>query len=155
LILWYHIRVSKNHGCDIMVCLNEEMIAIFEKNKKEFRVFPMATSSKDGIPNVAPMASVWLEDNETIWVCDNYMAKTLHNLNENPVMSMYFWNPDTKRCFQIKGDAEIKTNGSDYDVMYRRVKAVKSSYPAKSLIVMKITEVFECTPGKVAGKKII
>ena len=38
--------------------------------------------------------------------------------------------------------------------MYKRIKDAKPQMPAKSLIVIRINEVFECTPGKVAGNKI-
>jgi hypothetical protein len=34
------------------------------------------------------------------------------------------------------------------------IKAKNEKYPAKSLLVLKITEVFECTPGPGAGKKV-
>jgi len=138
-----------------MVALTDEIKEVFEKHKQSFRAYPMATASADGIPNVAPMASVWLTDDETIWICDNFMSKTLQNLKENPIVAIHFWNPETKRCFQVKGDVEIQTSGEDYESMYARVKKEKPHHPAKSLIVIKITGVFECTPGKNAGMKVL
>jgi predicted pyridoxine 5'-phosphate oxidase superfamily flavin-nucleotide-binding protein len=138
-----------------MVALTTEMKAVFEKNRDRFVAFPMATASKAGVPNVAPMASIWLQDDETIWICDNYMVKTLENLRENPLVAIYMWDPDTKRCFQVKGDARILTSGDDYARMVRMVREAKPQFPAKSLIVLKITEVYECTPGKMAGEKVL
>jgi hypothetical protein len=35
------------------------------------------------------------------------------------------------------------------------VKAKKDEYPAKSLLVMKITDVFSCLPGTEPGKKLL
>lgn len=35
------------------------------------------------------------------------------------------------------------------------MKAKNDKFPAKSLIIIKITDVFECTPGKEAGKKVL
>ncbi|MDN7023475.1 pyridoxamine 5-phosphate oxidase [Methanoculleus sp. FWC-SCC1] len=134
-----------------MVALNDDMKAVFAKTK----VFPMATASKDGVPNVAPMASVQLADDETVWIMDNYMVKTLENLKENPKMALYFWDPDTKRCFQAKGTAEIQTSGEAYEKFRSQMKAKSDAYPAKSLIVMSITDVYECTPGKEAGKQVL
>lgn len=134
-----------------MVSLNDEMKAVFSKTK----VFPMATASKTGVPNVAPMASVELADDVTIWIMDNYMQKTLENLKENPAVALYIWDPDTKRCFQVKGSAEIQTSGEAYEKSRAKMKAKSEAYPAKSLIVISITEVFECTPGKEAGKKVL
>jgi uncharacterized protein len=134
-----------------MVALSSEMKEIFSKNK----IFPMATASRDGIPNVAPMASVQLAGDDTVWIMDNYMVKSVKNLQENANMAMYFYDPDTKRCFQVKGRAEVQTSGRDYETFRDQMKAKSDKYPAKSLIVMKITDVFECTPGKEAGKKVL
>jgi predicted pyridoxine 5'-phosphate oxidase superfamily flavin-nucleotide-binding protein len=108
-----------------MVALTDEMKEIFAKNK----IFPMATASRAGVPNVAPMASVRLASDDTVWIMDNYMVKSLSNLRENA--------------------------GPDYETFRSQMKAKSDKYPAKSLIVVKITEVFECTPGKEAGKKVL
>ncbi len=134
-----------------MVSLNDEMKAVFTKNK----VFPMATASRDGVPNVAPMGAVQLVDDATIWIMDNYMHKTLENLKENPTVALYVYDPDIKRCFQVKGSAEIQTSGEAYEKFRAQMKAKSEAYPARSLIVISITEVFECTPGKEAGKKVL
>ncbi len=116
---------------------------------------PMATASKGGVPNVAPMASIQLVGDDTVWIMDNYMQKTLENLKENPVVALSFYDPDSKRCFQVKGSTEIRTSGPEYEKFRAQVKAKSDKYPAKSLIVIKITDVFECTPGKEAGKKVL
>jgi hypothetical protein len=134
-----------------MVALSGEIKEVFNKTK----VMPMATASKSGVPNVAPMASIQLIADDTVWIMDNYMVKTLENLKENPVVALYFYDQETKRCFQVKGDTEIKTSGADYEKFRDQVKAKGHKYPAKSLIVIKITDVFECTPGKEAGKKVL
>lgn len=134
-----------------MVALSGEIKEIFNKNK----VMPMATASKSGVPNVAPMASIQLVGGDTVWVMDNYMVKTLENLKENPIVALYFYDPESRRCFQIKGTTEIKTSGPDYEKSRDQMKAKSDKYPAKSLVIVKITEVFECTPGKEAGKKVL
>ncbi|MFA7198166.1 MAG: pyridoxamine 5'-phosphate oxidase family protein [Methanoculleus sp.] len=134
-----------------MVALSSDIKEIFTRTK----VFPMATASKNGVPNVAPMASIQLVGDDTVWIMDNYMAKTLDNLKENPVVALYFYDQETKRCFQVKGSTEIKTSGPDYEKFRDQVKTKGHKYPAKSLIVINITDVFECTPGKEAGKKVL
>lgn len=134
-----------------MVALSGEIKEVFGKAK----VMPMATASKSGVPNVAPMASIRLVADDTIWIMDNYMQKTLENLKENPVVALYFYDPDSKRCFQVKGATEVKTSGPEYEQFRDQVKAKSDKYPAKSLIIIKITDVFECTPGKEAGKKVL
>jgi len=134
-----------------MVTLTPEMKETFARNK----LFPVATASKKGIPNVAPIAFVVMVDDETLWLADNFMHKTLANVKENPHVAIYIYDSDLKKCFQIKGSVEIKTAGPDYEKMKKMVHDKKPGLPAKSLLVMKITEVFECNPGPHAGKKLL
>jgi predicted pyridoxine 5'-phosphate oxidase superfamily flavin-nucleotide-binding protein len=134
-----------------MVQLTPEIKEMFEK----VPAFPLATASSSGDPNVVPIKSVWLIDDETISICDNFMKKSLANLQENPRASISVWGPGTKGCIQIKGDIEIQTSGEAYDEMRARIRAKSDKNPAKSLLIMKITEVYICTPGPDAGKKIL
>jgi hypothetical protein len=133
-----------------MAKLTDEMKAVFGKNK----IFPVATASRSGVPNVAPIAFVQIVSDDTIWLGDNYMVKTLANVKENPWMAIEFWDPDSKKCFQVKGKVEVKTSGAEYEKVKGMIKAKSDKYPAKGLLVLKVTEVFECTPGASAGKKI-
>ncbi|AKB81808.1 Pyridoxamine 5'-phosphate oxidase [Methanosarcina barkeri 3] len=127
-----------------MVKLTDEMKEDFAKMK----IFPFATASKDGEPNVIPIGMCDLqEDGETIWIADNYFNKTRNNLDENPRGAIYVWGPEIKGCYQIKGDIEIKTDGADYEKMYKMVKSKGDRFPAKALAVLKITDVYECKPG--------
>ncbi|HUU75771.1 MAG TPA: pyridoxamine 5'-phosphate oxidase family protein [Methanoregulaceae archaeon] len=134
-----------------MVMLNDEMKETFKK----ISPFPVATASKDGIPNVTPIGFVRLVSDDTIWLVDNFMLKTLANVKENPRIAIYIYDSEGKKCFQIKGDVEVMTAGPDYEKMKKMVHEKKPGLPAKSLLVMKITEVFECYHGANAGKKLI
>ena len=134
-----------------MVKLTAEMKEAFGKMK----VFPMATASKDGTPNVIPIGIVELVNDETIWVTDNFMNKTLSNLRTNPKIALYVWGPEIKGCFQIKGVASIRSSGKEYDEMREKINRKNPALPARSLIIVRITEVFECQPGPKAGSKIL
>jgi predicted pyridoxine 5'-phosphate oxidase superfamily flavin-nucleotide-binding protein len=134
-----------------MVMLTAEMKEAFGKVK----LFPVATASKGGVPNVAPIAYVMLMSDDTIWLGDNFMHKTLANVKENPNIAIYVYDPDSKKCFQVKGKVEVKTSGPDYEKMKGMVKAKKPELPAKSLLVMKVTEVYQCAPGPTAGNKLL
>jgi predicted pyridoxine 5'-phosphate oxidase superfamily flavin-nucleotide-binding protein len=134
-----------------MVALTEEMKAAF----RTMKAYPVATASKEGWPNVVPIAFVELVDDETIWIADNYMKKTLANVQENPRVAIYIWGPETKGCFQIKGDVEIRTSGPEFEKMQFTVRSKMAKAPAKTLLIMKIREVYECTPGSRAGEKIL
>jgi predicted pyridoxine 5'-phosphate oxidase superfamily flavin-nucleotide-binding protein len=134
-----------------MVALTAEMKDLFSKVK----LFPVATASKKGVPNVAPRAFVLLVKDDTIWLADNFMQKTLANVKENPRAAIYLYDSESKKCFQVKGTIDVKTSGEEYEKMRKMVLDKKPGLPAKSLLVMKITEVFECMPGPTAGKKLL
>jgi uncharacterized protein len=135
----------------MMVRLNDEMKALFGKVK----AFPVATASKDGWPNVVPIGFVELVDDETIWLADNFMKKTLQNVRENPRISIFIWTGESRSCIQIKGSVELKENGPEFEKMQYNVHAKMASAPAKTLLIMKIQEVFECSPGPTAGNKLL
>jgi predicted pyridoxine 5'-phosphate oxidase superfamily flavin-nucleotide-binding protein len=134
-----------------MVRLTTEMKEVFGQQK----VFAAATASKNGIPNVAPVATVQLVADDTIWIGDNYMVKTLTNVKENPYIALYIWDPEKKRCFQIKGSVTVKTSGAEYEKIKEKIREKGPHYPAKGLLIVTITEVYECTPGSSAGKKML
>jgi predicted pyridoxine 5'-phosphate oxidase superfamily flavin-nucleotide-binding protein len=138
-------------GETTMVKLNPEMKEAFSKMK----VFPVATASKDGVPNVAPLAMVELHSDDTIWITDNFMNKSMSNLRVNPKVAIYVWGPEIKGCYQIKGVITIKTSGPEYEEMKANINRKRPELPARSLIIMKITEVFECKPGPTAGTKLL
>jgi hypothetical protein len=135
----------------VMVALTGEMKELFNKIK----LFPVATASKKGIPNVTPIAYVQLIRDDTIWIADNFMQKTLANVRENPHIAVYLYDAESKKCLQIKGKVDIRTSGEDYEKMKKMVQEKKPGLPAKSLLIMTIAEVYECMPGPSAGKKIL
>jgi predicted pyridoxine 5'-phosphate oxidase superfamily flavin-nucleotide-binding protein len=131
-----------------MVVLTEEIKSAL----RTVKVFPVATASKDGVPNVVPIGFLELVDDETVWISDNFMKKTLDNVLENPKVSFYVWGPETKGCFQVKGSVEVKTSGPEFEKMQETVRA---QAPAKGLLVMKIQDVYQCAPGPNAGELIL
>ena len=134
-----------------MVRLTADMKEAFSKMK----VFPVATASKDGAPNVVPLAMVRLVDDETIWITDNFMNKSMSNLRVNPKVAIYIWGPEIKGCFQIKGVTSIRNSGPEYEEMKADINRKRPELPARSLVIVKITEVYECKPVPTAGAKII
>lgn len=134
----------------MMVLITDEIRAVFEKIK----VFSVGTAAEDGTPNVAPIASVKFADGDEVWLGDNYMKKTLANVRANPRMAIYAWDPDSKRCYQIKGRVEVRTEGSEFEQMKAMLKAKNEAYPAKSLLILKVEEVYTCAPGPGAGDRV-
>jgi len=134
-----------------MVALTGEMKELFAKIK----LFPVATASKKGVPHVTPIAFVSLVRDDTIWLADNFMNKTLLNVKENPFIALFLYDSDSRKCCQIHGRVEVKTSGADYETMRKMVLEKKPGLPAKSLLVMTITDVYDCMPAPGAGKKVL
>ncbi|MFA5453541.1 MAG: pyridoxamine 5'-phosphate oxidase family protein [Candidatus Methanomethylophilaceae archaeon] len=135
-----------------MVKLNDEMI----KEIGKMKLFMFATASKSGIPNVIPVGMLFLQpDNETVWIVDNFMKKTLANIKENPKASFVIWNPDGTSSYQVKGSLKIENTGTDYEKAVDIAHNKRKELPAKNLIKMRITEVYSVTPGPNAGSKLL
>jgi len=118
------------------------------------KIIPVATASKEGIPNVIPFAFVKCLDEETLLLADNFMNKSIKNLEENPHASICVWDGENNRSYQIKGKANIETSGKIFDETVVWVKAVMPELSPKSAIVMKVTNVYVCQPGPDLGKEL-
>lgn len=132
-----------------MVKLNDDMKNVMSK----VRIFPFATASLKGEPNVVPIGMLMLKSDDTIWITDNFMKKTLENVKENPKASFYVWDPEQEKSYQIKGSVVIENSGKDYDEAKKF--ANDKGYPAKNLMKMTITDVYCVKPGECAGKKLL
>jgi predicted pyridoxine 5'-phosphate oxidase superfamily flavin-nucleotide-binding protein len=134
------------------------MVKLTSEIKEAFgtvKVFPIATASKSGEPNVTPHGFVMLADDETILIGDIFMKTTIKNVMENPKASIYVHGPETKGCFQIKGNIIVKSSGPEFDKANEMVAAKMPGAHAKHLLIMKISGVYQCTPGPNAGDKIL
>lgn len=129
-----------------MELITRELREIAEK----IRVFAVATSSKDGEPNVVAITFVKILSAEEILVMDNFMDKTKKNLVENPRIAISFWyiDPETKaaQAYQLKGNARFETSGNYFDEGVRWVKNVKPEITPNAAIIVKVTEVFNLEP---------
>ncbi|NLX46974.1 MAG: pyridoxamine 5-phosphate oxidase [Euryarchaeota archaeon] len=134
-----------------MVALNTEMQELFKGTK----YFAIATASKAGDPNVVPIGMAFLMDPETVWIGNQFFDRTLRNLKENPRISLLVWTAGVPGCLKLKGDATVLDEGADYEKMYKMVKERKPALECKGLVVMKVTEVFDCRSGAEAGKRLL
>jgi len=132
-----------------MVTLTQEIKESLQGTKTAF----LATSSKNGIPNVVPIAAFRVLDDATMLISDQYFNKTLQNIQENPKIALSWWGD--KGGFQIKGNVTIHT---DDEIFGQNVAWMKESWPKfvpKSAVLVKITDVYIVKPGSEPGKKIL
>lgn len=134
-----------------MVKIDDKMKEVLSKT----RIISFATSSKDGTPNVVPIGMFTLQpDDETIWVVDNFMKKTLENIKENPKAAFFIWNPEYSDSYQIKGSIKIENSGEDYEKAVGIAHKRMENAPAKNLLKMTVTDIYSVTAGPNAGKRL-
>jgi predicted pyridoxine 5'-phosphate oxidase superfamily flavin-nucleotide-binding protein len=131
-------------------------------NSLKARRVILGTASKSGMPNAVPIGIIRFFDDETIVLVDNYFLKTRANLEENPCVSLTFWDIEekegvliTRSAYQLKGKIKIEDSGPIYEKIRAEVKAIKAEYPARAIVLAKIEEIFDVKPGTNAGRKIL
>lgn len=72
----------------------------------------LATSSRDGMPQITPVLYVMDQDKPVI--ATDYGTKKLKNLKENPKVSLLVDDEDTTRGLMIQGECEIFERGEEY-----------------------------------------
>jgi hypothetical protein len=81
----------------------------------------IATSNRDGIPNVSPRTAYWLLDDETIAICDWFRHKTYWNWQENNYMAIGVVDLESFTGWQLKGPCELITDPNTIKDLLRKV----------------------------------
>jgi hypothetical protein len=129
--------------------MNSRIKDIFEKQQ----TVPLATATKDGVVNVVPINAKKILDNETILISDQFFGKTLNNMRDNPQVAITVW--EDLEGYQIKGSVTIETSGARFEETARWIegigKALNLPLRSKGAVIMKITEIYNVSPGPDAG----
>lgn len=133
-----------------MVKMPPDVRETLEKQKP----VPIATSSKSGVPNVVFVGLLKVVDDENIMIADNFFYKTAQNLAENPKISILCYNSENKKSFQIKGNATVSKEGETFEQMRSWVHGINNKLPAKSCVMVRVTEIYNAMWGPAAGKQI-
>ena len=133
-----------------MAKMNSRVKEIFEKQQ----IAPLATATKDGVPNVVPVNAKKILDDETILISDQFFGKTLKNIQDNPQVAITIW--DNLEGYQIKGSVTIETSGTRFEETAQWIegigKALNLPLKSKGAVIMNITEIYNVSPGPDAGK---
>jgi len=104
----------------------------------EQEVFPVATSDRDGTPNVAYIKYLKVVDDETVLMADNYLAKTRDNIVNNGKVAFVVLDEE-KGSFQVKGTAQRFIEGPFFDEMRRWVP---DRLPREAAVVMQVEDLY-------------
>jgi hypothetical protein len=132
------------------------MVKVNDKIREAFtvqRTIPMATVNQEGVPNVIYVGIWWWEDNETLCVVNNYLRKTLENINDNGWASFVCYGKNGS--YQIKCRAENLTEGTIYEKGHKLATDRDRPFPGKSVVACKVIEVYQASGGDGAGDRIL
>ena len=115
-----------------------KLTAEVKKAISQQEVFPVATSSQNGIPNVVYIKYLKVVDDETVLIADNYLSKTRANILENGKVAFVALDGD-KGSYQIKGTTERFEKGPMYDEVQNWVP---DTLPRAAAVVMKVEEIY-------------
>jgi predicted pyridoxine 5'-phosphate oxidase superfamily flavin-nucleotide-binding protein len=133
-----------------MVLITDELKEQIEK----VGICHLITASKSGVPNAAPMGGLWVMDDDTIWISNNFMNKTAANVRENLQTALLVWNRELGNCIQLKGNATLESGTPEHARMMEMMEAKKPGLPKKELLKFVVKEIYTCMPGPTAGSKI-
>ena len=136
-----------------MIKFTEEMKEVAEKGKP----FVIATASPDGEPNAVPITFAKIISDDEIILVDNFMRKTIQNIEANPKVSVSVWakmNTGKSIGYQFKGKARNEKTGEIFDKAVDWTKSIASQLNPKGVVMVKVDSIYITTAGPSAGSKI-
>jgi len=122
-----------------MAKLTPEMIKVIET----MGVYPIATATPDGVPNLVYIGCLKVVDAETIMIADNKFFKTRQNLDANSVLAVTFWHPDAEGCYQVKGRTELVEAGDLFADCKNWVEDMTGgSISPKAAVLLHVDEIY-------------
>jgi predicted pyridoxine 5'-phosphate oxidase superfamily flavin-nucleotide-binding protein len=134
-----------------MAKLTRDMKDIWAKAE----VFTVATADSDGKPNSVPIGLAKIINHDQIMLVDNFMVKTLKNIEQNPNVAVTFWSDKDKYGYQLKGKALVETNGKFFGNSVKWVKEKGFLSNPKAIIVVEVEEAYYVGKGKGANKNLL
>jgi len=126
-----------------MIEITENIKTLVESSNVFF-----ATSNQNNIPNCNIIACLKVVNGNQILFTDNYLNKTRTNLETNKNISLSFCSADGNEAYQLKGTAEIFTEG-EYKKMVDEMEC-NHGLAHKAAILVTIYEIWD-----LANQKLI
>ena len=133
-----------------MIKITKEMQEIIAKVKTP----AIATATRDGKPNVVPIAFTQVISENEILLMDNYMNKTRANIEDNPIVAISVWDLEDGMGYQFKGKARIETTGKLFEEGIQWVKSRRPQANPKAAIIVEVDEIYLIGSSDNAGKRV-
>lgn len=126
----------------------------------------LATASRDGVPDVAPLVTAVAVDAGTIAMAVTSQGKSATNVRENPRAALVVHSEPPSRMgaslgsisqvlgAQIKGTAAVLASGEVHDLVRRKTCGALGADAVDAFdatVVLKVEEVFSLVPGSRKG----
>ena len=92
--------------------MSNEIIEMLDQN-----LVYLATSTPEGKPNVVPVGLCQAINEKQLIIIDVLFNKTRKNLEDNPLVALSFTDHKRMASYQLKGRAEIHTDGPIFQRM--------------------------------------
>ncbi len=113
----------------------------------------VATTGKDGIPNVAPKRSTRVLDDSTLIFSEGTGGTTYRNIMDGSKVSIAVVDRDTIDGYRFAGKPEVQVSGAHYNRAVEMSEKNKMRKPL-AVVLVHIEEIHSLKPGPMAGKKI-
>jgi hypothetical protein len=129
------------------------MIKISDDMKEMIKIgnCTIATSSREGWPNIGPKGSVIVIDDETLAWGELVGRQTYGNVLENPKVAIAVVDHARRIGYRFIGHAKIETEGSLYDKFASFFEKIKLPKP-KAAIRVKVSEIYDLSVKNPGGK---
>jgi hypothetical protein len=118
-------------------------------------VAAFSTCSAEGVPNTVAIAYCKVVSPNQILISDNFFNKTRKNLDQNPHVSVTFWNKENDPNgvgYQIKGLAEVFTSGAWKDAVDQMECNQGQSH--KAAILVTVSEIWDLAEPCLISKEL-
>ncbi len=136
-----------------MIKFTDEMKEVADKGTP----FIMATASSDGEPNAVPITFAKIVSDDEIILVDNFMKKSIQNIEANPKVSVSVWaKMDTGKTvgYQFKGEARNEKSGELFNKAVEWTKSKAPQLNPRGVVIVKVDSIYITTAGPTAGNKV-
>ena len=104
----------------------------------------IATSDRDGVPNVSYISQVHLVDARHVALSCQFFNKTRQNLDENPRATIELYDPLTFEAYRLRLKfLRSDTSGPLYEAMAVRIQAIATHSGMAGIFKLRSADVFE------------
>jgi len=103
----------------------------------------MATCTAAGVPNLGHLSQVHRVDDHHIAVSNQFLAKSMENLAENPLATLLFLDPANLATYRVlMRHVRTESSGPMFDEVSRSIDAIAAMTGMAGVFALKALEIF-------------